>query len=274
MHGDVISAKKAAIALFIGILAIPASAAERAEAIDRTSLRVCADPAAPPMSTEDGKGYENAIAELLAKDLGVPVQYTWFPNTFGFFRRTLNVRRCDVVMGVATGIEPAQTTAPYFRSTYALVSRKADGIAAKSLEDESLKPLRIGVQAGTPPTNILAGAGMLGNTRSYDLMVDSRVTSIGRQLVDDLAAKQIDVAVLWGPIAAYFTKGRNDLTVTLLPEKEAGVPLAFDISMALRFGEPAWRARLNRFIHDKHDQIQDILKGYNVPLLPVPETDK
>lgn len=263
-----------AVALVLAAATSTASAADRFEAIDRTALRVCADPASPPLSTEDGKGFENVIAELLAHDLGVPVRYTWFPSTMGFFRRTLNARNCDIVLGVATGIELAQSTIPYYRSTYVLVTRKEDGIAATRLDDPALRSLRLGVQARTPAADVLARAGMLGNIRSYDLMVDSRHTSVGQQLVNDLAEKRIDAAVLWGPIAAHLADTRQGaFMLTPLSSAADDVPLAFDISMAVRFGEPAWRARVERFIRDRRQQIHDILVAYRVPLLPLPGGD-
>src|SRR5262245_58429290 len=74
----------------------PAAAAS-AEAVDHSALRVCADPNNLPFSNKQGEGYENKIAELLAKDLGVPVQYTYYPDSVGFIRNTLRARKCDIV---------------------------------------------------------------------------------------------------------------------------------------------------------------------------------
>ena len=76
------------IAVFCGLvtLAVPATSAlgAGAEAVDRSSLRVCADPHSLPFSNNQGDGYENKIAELIGAKLGVPVRYTWFPQTIGF----------------------------------------------------------------------------------------------------------------------------------------------------------------------------------------------
>ena len=51
------------------------------ELVDRSELRVCADPAVLPFSNEQGEGFENKIAELMAEQLGVPLVYTWYPQT-------------------------------------------------------------------------------------------------------------------------------------------------------------------------------------------------
>src|SRR5262245_40938621 len=69
-----------------------------------TVLRVCADPNNMPLSNERGEGYENKIAEALAKDLGRTTQYTFFPQRMGFVRNTLRNKdpntgsyKCDVI---------------------------------------------------------------------------------------------------------------------------------------------------------------------------------
>jgi len=40
-------------------------------------LRVCADPNNLPFSNERGEGFENRIAQVLARELGATVRYTW-----------------------------------------------------------------------------------------------------------------------------------------------------------------------------------------------------
>ena len=40
-------------------------------------VRVCADPNNLPFSNARGEGFENAMAELLAKDWDQPLEYVW-----------------------------------------------------------------------------------------------------------------------------------------------------------------------------------------------------
>src|SRR5690349_8481372 len=42
-----------------------------------TALRVCADPNNLPFSNKNGEGFENKIAELIAGEMHLPVEYTW-----------------------------------------------------------------------------------------------------------------------------------------------------------------------------------------------------
>ena len=65
-----------------------------------TALRVCADPNNLPFSDEKGAGFENKIADLIAQDMGRPLEYTWWAERRGFFRNTLKAGVCDVVVGV------------------------------------------------------------------------------------------------------------------------------------------------------------------------------
>jgi ABC-type amino acid transport substrate-binding protein len=111
------------------------ASAQTAETIDTTSLRVCADPNNLPFSNDKGEGFENKIADLFAADLGVPVRYTYYPDSMGFIRSTLNARRCDIVMGTVSGNELLQNSNPYYRSTYALIYKADRGLTLKSLDD-------------------------------------------------------------------------------------------------------------------------------------------
>ena len=58
-------------------------------------LHVCADPSSLPQSNDRGEGYENKIAEALAKDLGKKVEYTFFPQRMGFVRNDAAGARRD-----------------------------------------------------------------------------------------------------------------------------------------------------------------------------------
>jgi quinoprotein dehydrogenase-associated probable ABC transporter substrate-binding protein len=242
--------------------------AQTGELVDRDTLRVCADPHNLPFSNEAGEGFENRIAELLAQELGVELAYTWFPQSVGFVRNTLGARVCDVVMGIVTTSELMQNTNPYYRSSYALVQRADAKAKVASLDDPQLADLRIGAVARTPPIDILAQQALLKNLRPYHLMVDTRFDSPGREMVEDVAAGEIDVGVLWGPIAGYWAK-QQSLPIEVIPitGENTGARVDFRITMGLRRNEPEWKQVLNDFIAEHKAEIQAILLDYGVPLL-------
>ena len=68
---------------------MPFSLATSAIALDWDAFRVCADPNSLPLSNKEQQGYENRIAGIFAEDLGVPLEFTWFPQRRGFIRNTL-----------------------------------------------------------------------------------------------------------------------------------------------------------------------------------------
>ena len=63
---------------------------------DGTEFRVCADQDLMPFSNSKQEGFENKIAEVLAKDLGLKLSYVYWPDRMGFYRNTINAKRFDV----------------------------------------------------------------------------------------------------------------------------------------------------------------------------------
>jgi len=261
--------------LLCGLLALAApgvfataALAVTSEAVDRSSLRVCADPSNLPFSNQAGEGFENKIAELLAKELAVPVRYTWFPQATGFVRNTLRARKCDIVVGISLGFELLQNTNPYYRSSYALVYRSDAGLTLTALDDPALKKLRLGVVAGTPPASLMARYGLLGQVRPYHLVADTRFEQPGKRMIEDIAAGDVDVGLLWGPIAGYYGKQQTPpLTVVPLAGRPSGIRMDFRITMGVRFNEPEWKREINELIKRKQPEINAILADYGVPLL-------
>src|SRR5689334_20649639 len=108
-------------------------------------LRVCADPDNFPFSNEKLEGFENKIADVIARDRNEAVTYTWHPQRGGFFRNTLKAGRCDLVIGVPAELDEVLTTKPYYRSSYVFVSAKGKTPTPESFDDPLLEKLRIGV---------------------------------------------------------------------------------------------------------------------------------
>ena len=244
------------------------------ELIDPKVFRVCADPHNLPFSNEGGEGFENKIAELFARKLDKSLAYAWYPQSVGFIRNTLNAHKCDVVMGFPQGGELAQSTNPYYRTAYALVFRRGgrdgrgtlDGVDA--LSDPRLKEKRIGVVAGTPPATYLAMNSLLEKTKGYPLVVDTRVDSAGEAMMKDLLAGDIDVAVLWGPMAGYHaSRSGADLAIVPLTKDTGGPRLSYRIAMGVRSADAEWRRQLNRLVLENQGEINAILQRYGVPLL-------
>jgi quinoprotein dehydrogenase-associated probable ABC transporter substrate-binding protein len=239
------------------------------ELIDPKVFSVCADPHNMPFSTDKGEGFENKLAELFANKLGKGIAYAWYPQATGFVRNTLAAHRCDVIMGAPQGDDMVQVTNPYYRTAYALVFKQDQGLeGVNTLEDPRLKSKRIGIVAGTPPGNNMATNGLMANAKPYPLVVDTRVDSSAEAMMRDLEAGNIDVGVLWGPMAGYYAQqARSPMTVVPLVKETTGPRLAYRIAMGVRFADQDWKRLLNRMIADNQPAINKLLLSYGVPLL-------
>ncbi len=245
-----------------------AEAAADHEARAGEYLTVCGDPNNLPFSNEKREGFENRIAALITDELGLTLHYRWWPQTVGFVRNTLQTRLCDLIMGITSVNELVQNTNPYYRSVYSLVYRTDSGLVLRSLQDPQLQSLRIGVVAGTPPATLLTRYGLMEHAHSYQRTVDTRLYAPAVDAVADVAKGDLDVAIVWGPIAGYAAQLQGvPLTLTPLPAREDAVQLAFSVSMGIRHRETAWKHELNALLERLAPRIQAILLEYAVPLL-------
>jgi quinoprotein dehydrogenase-associated probable ABC transporter substrate-binding protein len=249
-------------------------------------LRVCADPNSLPQSNSRGEGYENRIAQAMAKDLGRKLEYTYFPQRMGFVRNTLRARdtvtmqyKCDVIIGVPKGYELTATTQPYMRSTYALVLSGREGLSGlRGAEDllklppDKLHALRIGLFAQTPAADWVLQNGLIDHAVLYPIQSGDPAETAATLVERDLAAGKIDAAILWGPIAGFLVdhhQGQGAGTWTALPFKpDARIKLDYEIAMGVRNGEKEWLQALDGWISGHKEEIAQILSSYHIPLLP------
>jgi mxaJ protein len=239
-------------------------------------LRVCADPNNLPFSNDKGKGFENGIAELMARDLGTRLRYVWLPQRRGFVRNSLNAGTCDLIVGVPADYEPVRTTKPYYRSTYVFVQRADRGPPIGSLADTLLRHLRIGIHViGTdyenpPPAHALAARGIIDNVTGYSIYGDYSQPDPPARLVEAVAKGDVDVAIVWGPLAGYFAR-RQAAPLTLVPVPPAsdptGQPWSFPIAMGVRRQDRGLAAELDRLLEAERPAIRKILEQYHVPLV-------
>jgi mxaJ protein len=242
----------------------------RVFADDPKPLRVCADPDNLPYSNQQGQGFENKIAELVATELGLPLHYYWWPHQRGLIRNTLGADQCDVLIGIPKGYDPVLWTKPYYRSAYVVAYPKGRGFAITSLDAPVLRQVRVGVHSNTPPEEALARRGIIENVVGYSLFYDPRVSSGDRpgKLVMDLVAGDIDVGVAWGPLVGYFAKKLNAPLEVVPLGGDPGVPLVFEISMGVRKGNHALKGQLEDIIDRRQSEIRRVLEDYGVPLAP------
>ncbi|MBF8298884.1 MAG: hypothetical protein HW395_1541 [candidate division NC10 bacterium] len=251
------------------LMTISSSLVGSAWGAETKELRVCGDPDNLPFSNKKREGFENKIAEVIAKEVGAELTYYWWPHQRGLIRNTLRAGQCDVLISVPQGWEPVLWTRPYYRSGYVIVYPKAKGHKITSLDDPVLKQLKIGVYVNSPPAETLAEKGIVKNMVGYNPL-DYQQDRPGK-IIEDLIAGEIDVAVVWGPVAGYYAKKLNASRLDIVPlqDGDPGNPFSFEFSMGVREGNKALKAQLEEALSKRQAEIQKILEDYGVPLLPL-----
>lgn len=234
------------------------------------ALRVCADPDNLPYSHEDGSGFENRIARLVAEDFGLPLEYTWLPDRRGFVRKTMGAGLCDLIVGVPVQFERTLNTKPYYRSSFVLVQPAGQDVP-RDFADARLKQWRVGVQlmgddfATTPPGHALMQAGASANVVGFPLPGELPAAA---RMVQALARGELDAAFVWGPQAGYYAqRAARPMQIHYLapPATLREQPFAFAIAMGVKRGNTQLRDRLDDFLVRRRADIARILDEYGVP---------
>jgi mxaJ protein len=239
-------------------------------------LRVCADPNNLPFSNQARQGFENRVAELVASELGRPIEFVWWAQRRGNVRETLNAGRCDLIPGVGAGLEMLATTQPYYNSAYVALTRADRGREIASFDDPRLRTMTIGVQmigddfANTPPAHALARRGLVGNVRGFMVYGDYASPAPQAEIVGAVASGTIDVAFIWGPVAGYFARRQAvPLQLHALPieDRPSGMAMAYGVAMGMRRSDEALKAAVQQALDRRRDEIGRILADYGVPLI-------
>lgn len=257
---------RSVLALMIVAACLPCLAA--------TELRVCADPNNLPYSNDRKQGFENQLAALIGKDLNMQVSYFWFPQRDAFFKKTLNSGVCDVVMGVPAGFDEADTTHPYYRSTYVFISQRDRHLHISSFDDPRLRTLRIGVHVlgeqndSLPPVHAFTSRGIVRNLVGFSIFGNLNEKNPPADLIKAVAVGKVDIAVAWGPLAGYFMRqSRVPLEITPINGDPTlpNLPFHFDIAIGVREGDQALKQSLDAELARRRATIHKILNSYGIP---------
>ncbi len=236
------------------------------------ALRICADPDYVPYSNRAGQGFENKIAQAVAKALGEPLEYTWestrsrggFPE---FLARTLDANKCDAVMNIPYGSREELTTQPYYVSSYVFVFNKSRNYDIRSLDSQILKRIKIGFENDTPVEDGLKIRGLIPATIAFD--VGSNSTESPEVMLNALDSGQIDVLITWQPAIGAFLRRHPGLEVVPVPNaRTLGPPeqYTFPMSMGVRQGNESLKRRLDDVIAKHQSELTSILAQHGVRL--------
>lgn len=244
--------------------------------VQQRHITACADPNNLPFSNRAGQGFENKLAEMIAADLHAKLDYVWWAQRRGYVRNTLNETKCDFWPGIGSNVEMVATSRPYYRSTYMFVTRQSDNLAGLTLDDPRLKRLRIGVQmigndaTNTPPAHALASRGVIANVRGYMLYGDYRKPNPPEEIVEAVKRGDVDVALVWGPLAGYFA-ARSPVPLRLEPVTpwfaDMQWPMQFDVSVGVQKDNQKLLKEVDEILARRSGKIHALLASYHVPVV-------
>jgi mxaJ protein len=231
-------------------------------------LRICADPDNLPFSNRNREGFDNRVAVLVARDMHRTPVFVWARSRRGFLREQFNKNACDLLMGVPEGMRGVDTTQPYYTSSYVFVTPAREHLQIASFSDPQLNGRRIGLQIleedMSPPSLPLIRAGHAGQLVGFESF-----GAEGGDIIRAVADGRIGVAVVWGPVAGYFS-AREHLPLTLEEVSPAidasGIPFTFSLAMAVHERDASLRDALDASLTRLRPQIEKILSAYHVPV--------
>lgn len=254
-------------ATFLGLAAALAcgAAASQAAVPPPAPLRLCADPAnlpfssnAPEAQQQGAPGLYVEIGQALAKALGRPMETVWSLSYFGKrnLRATLLAGQCDLAVGlpaVPDFMGPRLLfTRPILQYGYALVVAKDRAVAR--LDD--LKGLRVAVQFGSPPQGLLSARADIDTVTAMD----------PEEAMRRLAAGEADAAFIWGPSAGYINRtamqGRYKLIPIEAPQMQFAAAIGFSSKQA------ALRDEVDALLAGLAPRIQELGAKYAVAMGP------
>jgi mxaJ protein len=273
--------RSARIALFLCLF----SGLWSSQAASVEPLRVCTAENELPYSDKEGKGFENRLAELIAGELGRPLESVWWQDPRYFIRDQLDRGLCDVVMGVDTDDPRMLTSEPYYRSGYVFVYRKEKGLKVEDFDSAFLRKARqIAFMPDTPAETMLKAIGRYNDQFNYLQSLvgfkarrNQYVRYDPEKLVNEVVSGSADLAILWGPQAGRYVKAAGGkLQMRVIPDHQTRsdgekVPFHYSTSIGVRKDEQGLKADIDRVLKKRAREIRALLKAEGIPLLPLDE---
>jgi polar amino acid transport system substrate-binding protein len=225
---------------------------------DETSvLRLCADPANLPFSSDrpEAPGLYVEIGQTLGHVLGRPVRPVWALTYFGkrAIRTTLLAGQCDAAVGLPDDPDFMGPriifSKPLLRVGYALVTPKTAVVAHL----DELRGRRVAVQFASTPQNLLAERNDIASVTFREPEDAMRA----------LAAGEVDAAFVWGPVAGYLNKTDLGEKFNVVPVDGPG--LQWQAAIGFARGQTALRDEVNRAIDASSQQIEALAAKYGLP---------
>jgi mono/diheme cytochrome c family protein len=220
------------------------------------ALRLCADPANLPFSSNDPAtpGLYLEIGEAIGKAIGRPVSHVWYRTYFGkrAVRVTMLAKQCDATIGLPNSDDfmgpKVIFSRPLFNLGYAIVAPKG----AKVTGVQDLRGKRVAVQFETEPQNIVAPRGDMEAVSVLSPEEGMRALAEGRA----------DAAFLWAPSAGYLNKTAYDARFAIVPVD--GPRLSFPVAIGYAMTSAQLRDSIDAVLPEVSQQIPELFAKYGI----------
>jgi mxaJ protein len=253
---------------------------------DSSVLRICAAANEAPYSMSNGTGFENRIAEAVAKAMGRKADFVWSDRPAIYLvRDQLDPKNCDVVIGVDSDDRRVLTTKPYYRAPYVFVERTDSPLDITSWDSPGLRETnKIAFAPGTPGEAMLTKLDLYGRNFNYMKSLtnfksprNQYVRIDPARMVSEVEQGKADVAVAFAPeVARYVKESGGKVKMVVIPDNNTRVdgekvPFHFNQSMGVRKGDEKLLEELDAALGKAEPQIHAILEEEGIPLLkPTP----
>jgi mxaJ protein len=275
-------------AVMLAALAAPSVAADTPAPTPAPSfLRICASANEKPYSNKDGSGFENKIAEVLAKAMDRKPDFVWYDRPAIYLvRDQLDKKACDIVIGLDTGDERVLTSKPYYRAPYVFVEPVNGKLDITSWDSPDLKQAKnIGLAQDSPAQVMLEKLGLFNSNFNYMKSLigfkskrNQYVRVEPERFVEDVASGKADLAVAFAPEVARYAKERSaKVKLVVIPDNATRadgqhVPFHFDQSFGVRKDDAELLKQVNTALDKAQPEIESILKEEGIPLDDISKT--
>ncbi len=262
----------------------PLLAEEAAQKPDPDVLRVCASTKDAPYSERNGQGFENKIAAVLAEEAGLKLDLVMIDNDAIYLVRDgVDKGLCDALIGVDAEDPRLLTSAPYYKSGYAFISREDRGFDGEKWQDVDREGYEtFALRYHTPAETILKYTGRYEYNLIYHSSLSNfedrrnKYTQIPASLVvSEVAQGNADLGIIFAPEGArYVRDSRTPLKLTLISndlERSDGmiIPLRYEQSVGVSKARPELLPKIEAALVSGKARIEAILQEEGVPTLPL-----
>jgi polar amino acid transport system substrate-binding protein len=247
-----------AAAVLLSSLADTAVAGTLAAIQARGTLGLCAHPNSLPFASkkETPPGFQIELGRAIAKELGVTLEPEWVVSPIQVFRTDCDILLDSIIEADADADQGIKVSKPYYRGGVGLAVRVGSPVNGLSSLTAQTK---VGVIASSVIEMKLNQRGILISVFAFE-----------DDMLDSLAAGEIDVAAVTGLSAGYYNSKHPDKPVIIIPPDDSDPDFVWNVGVGMRRSDPTLRDAIDRALDHlaENGTLRSIYASYGITLTP------